>query len=54
MATNGIHTREHDSAEHKVMQDVEAKGRDIRDHVLFEISTEAANRGKCEYCSSTS
>lgn len=27
------------------MQNVESTGRDIRNHMLFEISTEAANRG---------
>ena len=33
------------SVEEKIAGKVEATGREIRDHMLFEISTEAANRG---------
>ena len=28
-----------------IMDHAESTGRDVRDHVLFEVSTEAANRG---------
>ena len=31
--------------EDTVLQNVEGTGRDIRNHMLFEVSTEAANRG---------
>ena len=33
------------SAEAKVMENAGSSGRDIRNHMLFEVSTEAANRG---------
>lgn len=31
--------------EDTVLQNMEETGRDIRNHMLFEVSTEAANRG---------
>ena len=33
------------SIEDQVLQDIEDKGREVRNHYLFEVSTEAANRG---------
>ena len=33
------------SVEDKVLDNAESTGRDIRNHMLFEVSTEAANRG---------
>ena len=33
------------SGEDVVAADVESKGRELRNHMLFEVSTEAANRG---------
>ena len=31
--------------EGKVLENAESSGRDVRNHILFEVSTEAANRG---------
>ena len=39
------------SVEDKINASAESMGRDIRNHMLFEVSTEAANRG--ESCQST-
>ena len=36
------------SVEEKVVGSMESSGREIRDHMLFEVSTEAANRGRME------
>ena len=33
------------SVEERIMENAESTGRDIRNHMLFEVSTEAANRG---------
>ena len=34
------------SVEDKITANAESMGRDIRNHMLFEVSTEAANRGE--------
>lgn len=39
MTTNG-------SVEDQVLANAGASGRDVRNHMLFEVSTEAANRGE--------
>lgn len=39
MTTNG-------SVEDQVLANAASSGRDIRNHMLFEVSTEAANRGE--------